>query len=87
MNFNTSCLLFLYTLAIPVAGQPILTVSARSQGPGHVHEDSVGDIDEVEIGLVVYEPRLLARDYLSKVIDHGSVYIKMQKDDMISSKE
>jgi hypothetical protein len=71
MNFKTSCLLFLYTLAIPVAGQPILTVSVRPKGSGHVHQDSVRDVDEVEVRLMVYEPRLLARDYLSEVVDHG----------------
>jgi hypothetical protein len=45
---------------------------------GHVHQDSVGNVDEVKIRFMIYEPCLLARDYLSEVIDHGSMYIKMQ---------
>lgn len=37
---------------------------------GHPHQDPVSDIYEVEVRLMVYKPRLLARYYLSEVVDH-----------------
>lgn len=37
----------------------------------HLHQDPVSDIDQVEIGFMVYESCLLARHYLSEVVDHG----------------
>jgi len=31
----------------------------------YLHQDSVRDVDEVEVRFMIYEPCLLARDYLS----------------------